>query len=169
MLFGVRSPLPSLPQICAGRAGSVVNRIFRLAGPFGGTFMDAAALSAGRTYNTVANIRARDSFKWRMILPVPLAIAAAIAAIWILLPRLIARDATQEAELAGKQVAEQFKTIRGYYTDEVVAKVLKKGGLKASFAHKGVDNAIPLPATMIEDLSELFAKRDLAIKDRKSV
>ena len=103
------------------------------------------------------------SITWRMILPVPLALIAAIAVVWFTLPRLIADNATNDAVISNGQVAKQFKIIRGYYTENVVNKVLKNGAMKTSVGHTGDDNAIPAPATMVLDLSGLLAKEDIAI------
>jgi methyl-accepting chemotaxis protein len=103
------------------------------------------------------------SLAWRLLLPVPLALVVAIAAIWFVIPRMIASSATDEAIHASQQIASQFKTIRAYYTDNVVGKVTKEGVLKPSFDHKTNAKAIPLPATFIQDLSELLAKQDTTI------
>jgi hypothetical protein len=54
---------------------------------------------------------------------------------------------------------DQFKLLRGYYTDSVVKKVKGKSELKISFDHQQRDDTIPLPATMVQDLSVLLAQR----------
>jgi methyl-accepting chemotaxis protein len=105
----------------------------------------------------------RNSLAWRLVLPIPLALVAAIAATWIIVPRLMTANALDEAEIAGRQMAEQFKAIRTYYTQSVVNKVVKDGSMKASFDHKANDKLIPLPATFLQDLSALFAKDDVML------
>jgi methyl-accepting chemotaxis protein len=112
---------------------------------------------------TASKIPSRHSLTWRMILPVPLAVIAAIALVWFALPRIIASNATESAVLDGGQIANQFKIIRGYYTEAVVNKVVKDGSMKPSVDHKGDDKAIPLPATMIHDVSALLSKQDTTI------
>ncbi|MEA2985615.1 MAG: hypothetical protein QOD94_1869 [Alphaproteobacteria bacterium] len=96
----------------------------------------------------------------RLILPVPLTIVIAIGLIWLAVPRLVTSMAINNATLAGAQLAAQFKTIRGYYTENVVKKVLADGGFKASFDHKTNPQAIPLPATLMHDLSAALADKD---------
>jgi methyl-accepting chemotaxis protein len=118
------------------------------------------AVTSNTASHRLGNIH---SIIWRMILPVPLALIAAIAVVWFALPRLIADNATNDAVISNGQVAKQFKIIRGYYTENVVNKVLKNGAMKTSVGHTGDDNAIPAPATMILDLSGLLAKEDIAI------
>jgi len=59
---------------------------------------------------------------------------------------------------------QQYKTIRGYYTQNVVKKVLAGSNMKPHFNHKSNDNQIPLPATFIHDLSEEFSKQGMTLK-----
>jgi hypothetical protein len=83
--------------------------------------------------------------------------------IWAVLPRVVAANATSEAIREGRQIAAQFKVMRAYYTENVVNKIVKEGHLKASINHKSDDKAIPLPATLIHDLSELLAHDETTI------
>ena len=55
------------------------------------------------------------------------------------------------------QTIEQYKQLRGYYTKNVVAKA-KASNMKIHFDHKDVENTLPLPATMIQDLSQLLGE-----------
>jgi len=59
---------------------------------------------------------------------------------------------------------QQYKTIRGYYTQNVVKKVLAGSNMKPHFNHKSNDNQIPLPATFIHDLSDEFSKQGMTLK-----
>jgi methyl-accepting chemotaxis protein len=115
------------------------------------------------TESSGTNVQLRRSLAWRLILPVPLMLALAILAIWIVVPRVISANATDEAVRASSQIATQFKTIRAYYTENVVNKVVKEGTVKPGVDHKANDKTIPLPATMIHDLSELLSKQDTTI------
>ncbi|MFZ0524940.1 MAG: hypothetical protein WAM40_04880 [Xanthobacteraceae bacterium] len=47
------------------------------------------------------------------------------------MPRVVANDSTESAISTGQQIADQFKTVRAYYTHNVVSKVLKSGAPKA--------------------------------------
>jgi methyl-accepting chemotaxis protein len=105
----------------------------------------------------------RRSLAWRLALPVPLILIVALALTWWIVPRIVESMATNDAFLANKQVAAEFKTIRAYYTENVVSKVLKQSSLKSSYDHKTNDMAIPLPATLLHDLSALLADKDTAI------
>jgi methyl-accepting chemotaxis protein len=101
--------------------------------------------------------RFRHTLGWRLIIPIPVALAAAIALVWAVVPPAITRSAVDEAIRSSLQTAAQFKTVRAYYTDNVVNKLVKQGVVTATFDHKAEAKAIPLPATMIHDLSDLLA------------
>jgi methyl-accepting chemotaxis protein len=103
------------------------------------------------------------SLEWRLIVPILLAVIVAIGSIWIVVPRIVAANSTKEAIRASLQTAAQFKTLRAYYTEQIVNKVLKDGHLKTAADHKADDKAIPVPATLILDLSELLARNDTSI------
>ncbi|HEY1545092.1 MAG TPA: methyl-accepting chemotaxis protein [Xanthobacteraceae bacterium] len=105
----------------------------------------------------------RNSLAWRIVLPIPLGLALAIGAIWVFVPRLIAANALEEAVNVSRRTAAEFKTIRNYYTEMIVNKVVKNGSMHAAVDHASDPKAIPLPATMIHDLSDLLSKNDTAL------
>ena len=86
-----------------------------------------------------------------------------VVAIALIVPRMMAENAREQAALQGQQVANQFKTIRGYYTRNVIKKVVKSKSLKPSFNHKSEANGVPLPATFIHDVSKLLEKKDMKV------
>ena len=108
-------------------------------------------------------VRPHRSLAWRLILPIPLVVITGIATLWVVVPRMIVANATEEAAAQGQQIVEQFKAVRTYYTTNVVNKVLKEGTFKVASDHAGDDKAIPLPATMIHDLGALLAKQDTTL------
>jgi methyl-accepting chemotaxis protein len=103
------------------------------------------------------------SLAWRLVLPVPIIVVVAIALIWITVPRVTASMAMNDAVLANRQVASEFKTIRAYYSENVVNKVVNSGVFKATHDHKTNDRAIPLPATFIHDLGAALQGNDTTI------
>ncbi|MBI5903632.1 MAG: DUF3365 domain-containing protein [Deltaproteobacteria bacterium] len=66
------------------------------------------------------------------------------------------KSTIDEAKTSARETIEQFKLIRAYYTENVVKKVKESSSLNVSYNHKDQKDAIPLPATMIHDLSELI-------------
>lgn len=103
------------------------------------------------------------SLSWRLILPVPIALVICVLAIALVVPKMMAENAVDQATLQGQQVADQFKIIRGYYTKNVVKKVLASGAIKPSVNHKTEPGTIPLPATFIHDVSKLMEKKDMTV------
>ena len=105
----------------------------------------------------------RRSLAWRMILPIPLVVVIGIAVIWFVVPRVVSDIASDGAVTAAQQIATQFKIIRTYYTENVVNKINEEGTFKPSIDHKDDAKAIPLPATMVHDLSALLSKQDTTV------
>jgi len=77
--------------------------------------------------------------------------------------RVVVNIATDGAITASQQIATQFKIIRTYYTENIVNKISKEGTFKPSIDHRIDAKAIPLPATMIHDLSLLLSKQDTTL------
>ena len=55
------------------------------------------------------NLQLRHSLAWQMIGPIPLMVIAAIAAIWFIVPRMIADNATDQAVLAGRSISNSIQ------------------------------------------------------------
>ena len=97
---------------------------------------------------------------WKLILPIPIFAIVAVLGVWKFLPSMVEQNVREDAIRSGVQIANQFKTIRGYYTKNVIKKTVAGGKLKPSFNHATEPNSIPLPATFIHDMSALLAKAD---------
>ena len=109
--------------------------------------------------------RRTASLTRRVLTPVIGIIAVSAAGLaWYLShnTRLQTLDAATDSAVA---TIEQFKALRGYYTAEVVAKVKKSSAMKVAVDHAAAD-AIPLPATMIHDLSARLSKSDSGVRLR---
>ncbi|OUR72422.1 hypothetical protein A9Q76_03745 [Arcobacter sp. 31_11_sub10_T18] len=63
-----------------------------------------------------------------------------------------------------KNNIEQYLTIRKYYTSNVINKILKYSDLEVNISLNDNPKAIPLPATMIHDLSDLLREKRSKIK-----
>ena len=109
------------------------------------------------------DLHLRHSLAWQMIGPIPIMVIATIALVWLVIPRMVADNATSQALLTARNVATQFRIIREYYSDNVVDKIVADGTFRVSSGHKGDSKAIPLPATMVLDLSALLSRQDTAI------
>ncbi|NKB50052.1 MAG: DUF3365 domain-containing protein [Alphaproteobacteria bacterium] len=106
------------------------------------------------------HLKLNQSISWRLILPIPIILIAALAVAWIFLPNVIGGNARDTAVNSAVQTVGQFKTLRAYYTKNIIKKVLANGTIKPSIDHEGKENTVPLPATVIHDLSALLAQED---------
>ncbi len=107
--------------------------------------------------------RLTGSLFLKLAVPVPLVMVICLAAAWYLIPQSVIQHARESAINSAIQTANQFKTIRGYYTNNVVRKVVADGNLRPSFTHQSEPDGIPLPATFIHDVSALLAEEDTTV------
>ena len=111
-----------------------------------------------------ATAKLSGSIVWLLVLPVPIVIALGVIATWLLVPVFVADNVREQAVASAKQTANQFKAIRGYYTRNVISKVVKSKVLKPTINHKTEANGVPLPATFVHDMSALLQKEDTSVK-----
>ena len=87
-------------------------------------------------------------------------LAVSIVFLIIYISRASLENTVEASKLNAVSIIDQYKTLRGYYVKSVIKKV--KGndtGLKISYDHKKMKDGIPLPATLIHDMSELLSKK----------
>ena len=101
---------------------------------------------------------------WRLFFPVLGVFVIGLIGLAWYIPVMVEKNAIQDAVANATKTVNQFKTLRAYYTKNVVGKVINKTQLKASFNHMNEPESIPLPATMIHDLSELMQSQGTNIK-----
>ncbi len=100
---------------------------------------------------------------WRLFTPVIGIFIIGMAFIAWYIPVIVRENAEREAIATAQRTVSQFKTLRAYYTKNVISKVVANGAMKGSFNHKSEPNSIPLPATMIHDLSELLRQKGTSL------
>ncbi len=106
---------------------------------------------------------ATKGLAWKLAVPVPLLLVFLLAVAWYAIPRTLLENARTGAIDSAVQTAGQFKTIRGYYTKNVIKKVVANGGVRPSFNHAQEADGIPLPATLIHDLSALLQEQNTTV------
>ncbi len=99
----------------------------------------------------------------KFLIPIFTVLLIVFSAAAILFPKQIQNRMIEQQTENAIDVASNFKIVRGYYTKEVVAKA-KASGMAVGIDHHEAENTIPLPATMIHDLSELFADQGMHLK-----
>ncbi|WP_154668054.1 hypothetical protein [Pseudoduganella violaceinigra] len=110
-------------------------------------------------------MRARSSsLFWKLFLHVGALLAGCALVVSALLPVLISDNAERDAVDAAQATVRQFLLLRKYYTENVAARVLSQSDLQVDADYRTKQNAIPLPATMIHDLSALMQGSGTAVK-----
>ena len=87
-------------------------------------------------------------------------IAAVLVA--ILTPVLIEDLIQKEALRSARDNVKQLKILRGWYSTNIVGPVTKLGFIP-HYAHKDDDRTIPLPATMVHEVSELYTVEGISL------
>jgi signal transduction histidine kinase len=99
------------------------------------------------------------SLRIQAILTISLVMTIIIAILIIVIPNTV-REHTEKSTLnIAINYLDKFKLLRAYYTDNVVKKVLLNSDITTSHNHLNSQDKIPLPATMIHDLSKLYEKK----------
>ncbi len=101
--------------------------------------------------------------KNRFLIPISLTLAIITLFVSIALPSVIGNAMLSSTIQDAQDTVNQFKILRAYYTKNVVAKA-KAAGMKPHYNHKDIAGNIPLPATMIHELSEQVSKTGMELK-----
>jgi methyl-accepting chemotaxis protein len=88
----------------------------------------------------------------------------ALVCFWLIIPSNIKNTAIVDSVRDSENKVKEYKILRAYYTKNVIKKVIKNSDLKGSFKHHSDNKSIPLPATLIHDLSTEFKKEGLSLK-----
>lgn len=105
-----------------------------------------------------------SSLFWKLFLPIGLLLAVCGLVISALLPVLISENAERDAVESAQATVRQFLLLRRYYTENVAARVLAHSDMQVDPDYRGKETAIPLPATMIHDLSALMQGSGTSVK-----
>ena len=96
----------------------------------------------------------------KMMFSVVGVMAFSIVGLIIYISNASLQNTEEGSKLNALSIIDQFKTLRAYYVKSVINKVKGNNtGLKISYDHKTMPDAIPLPATLIHDMSELLSEK----------
>jgi signal transduction histidine kinase/CheY-like chemotaxis protein len=93
----------------------------------------------------------------KILLPVFAVFSLAFLLLLSYASKISLKNAEDRAVANATRTVNEFKTLRSYYTDQVVRKVRQHSKLAVSFDHRDHEETIPMPATMIHDLSEIIS------------
>lgn len=106
----------------------------------------------------------KSSLFLRLFIPVAVIMALClIILLWVVSNKITSSTLSESVSIAETTV-KQFKLIRAYYTKNIITTVIKGSDLKGAINHKDNPKAIPLPATMIHDLSNELTPMGTRIK-----
>ncbi len=105
--------------------------------------------------------RPNASISPKLMLPVISVLIFLLLGALISLPPALRRAAQDAAAISALETVNQFRVIRGYYTKNIVGPAMAGGALKPSIDHANNANQIPLPATMIQDISACLNKTNI--------
>lgn len=103
------------------------------------------------------------SLFWKFALPTIVLFVVCIIAMAFFVPNLLRQSAIDGAVRNARETVTQFKTLRQYYTDNVVKKLSNRGDITFSETHKQ-DDSLPLPATVILDMSDLLQNQGTTLQ-----
>ena len=100
----------------------------------------------------------------KILIPIFALLFALMAVTAIVLPSVMEKNVVEKAIHNSTNVIEQMRAVRGYYTKNVVKKIAGMAGVSASSDYEGKEGVIPLPATMVHELSDSFQKIGTSLK-----
>jgi len=104
----------------------------------------------------------------RIKLFVPMIVTALVVmiGIYFFISNQIKQNIIDQSIISATNTVQQYKTLRKYYAGNVVGVVKKnaKGSVKINFDHSEKSDTIPLPATMIHDMSALVSEQKGGMK-----
>ncbi|MGI9404908.1 MAG: ATP-binding protein [Hyphomicrobiaceae bacterium] len=100
---------------------------------------------------------------WILAVPLPIILMCCLLIAAVLLPGMIVKNTTKTSVDSAIQTVKQIKTFRTYYSNNVVKKVVARGILVPSFDHANRPDGIPLPATLVHDLSALLQREKTSV------
>lgn len=106
----------------------------------------------------------KNSLIWKLFIPfILVAILGGLLTIYSI-PRLFERSIVENATQVAENNIKQYKLLRKYYVNNVVKKVINNSDIKAVVQHQNDPLAIPLPASMIHDLSNQLSAEGFSLK-----
>src|SRR3990167_11375967 len=94
----------------------------------------------------------------KFLTPIAVVFVAVIIAAFFYVSGTVEKFAIAEARSTAVGIVNQYRALRTYYTQNVVGKVIAASDIKASFNYKDNPKQIPLPATMIHELSSMMSE-----------
>jgi len=103
----------------------------------------------------------KDKLSTRLFTPLVVIFVLVFIILGFYVPSITKNNAIESAIESAESTVKQYKTIRGYYTKNIIKKILPIANIGPDYIHKDKPDKIPLPATFIHELSEEFSKKGI--------
>jgi PAS domain S-box-containing protein len=100
----------------------------------------------------------KNLFQNRLIIIVMAMSLFSLMALSYFVPQKIEKNIEESVTQNSKLLVDHIRTFRAYYTENIIVKVKQHTELKINFDHKLQSDTLPLPATMVHDIGELFTQ-----------
>ncbi|QKJ87149.1 EAL domain-containing protein [Paramixta manurensis] len=104
-------------------------------------------------------LTAKRSLLWRLIVPAFVAVGLLVCATAFFVPRAVVSDAIDHAVDKSVLTANEMKTLRAFYSDNVAARALKDN-IPVSANYHQQPGAIPVPTTFILDVTKAISNEN---------
>lgn len=98
-----------------------------------------------------------NNLRFQILFPITVIMTVVVIVLSLTIPQFVQNTVEKRVSYSAIKSLDQFKVLRDYYTENIVKKVQASEGVTVGMDHLNDVNKIPLPATMIHDLSELFS------------
>ncbi|MCA0406846.1 MAG: DUF3365 domain-containing protein [Proteobacteria bacterium] len=109
----------------------------------------------------------RHGLLWGYADPIGMTVKAVVSVVllgliglWFYLPHAMRTAALETALQSNLDLISQVKLVRSYYAENVLKRATASGAIKPSADYRNHPNQLPLPATLVKDISELMEKND---------
>ncbi|MEP2715037.1 methyl-accepting chemotaxis protein [Pseudophaeobacter sp.] len=105
----------------------------------------------------------RNSLLVKLALPIPLFLCLGLLVAGLTLPSSMRDNAISAASEGASLTAGRVKAIRSYYTKYVIGDVKASSDLSPGIDHQTDPSVIPLPATLVHEISDMLSEEDVAL------
>jgi len=98
----------------------------------------------------------KQLFVESMIGPVGIMTIIILSGLLTIVPDLSKEQSKKDAYAEAQRLVSYIRMFRSYYNSDILEKVKKNSNLKINFNHKEDNATLPLPATLVHDIGELF-------------
>ncbi|GLX80511.1 hypothetical protein tinsulaeT_38510 [Thalassotalea insulae] len=97
----------------------------------------------------------------RLFSPLVVILILVLVVLSTYVPKVTKDNAIDTAIASAESTVKQYKLIRGYYTKNIIKKIVNGNEFKPHYNHKENANQIPLPATFIHDISNEYSQKGI--------